>query len=339
MRRTNSICSALCVLVVLCGHVRADDSDSDDTIEKITARKLFLEGRELLNRAQTSEACSALERSRQLHQTLAALLNLGLCYKALGRVVTAHDYYREAEVQATLHGDASRREFAHDEAASLAALRATLTLRIAGAKDTDLEVLVDNKPQPREIWNHPIFLDSGEHRVVVRSQTDQTWESSVMMVDGGKHFVIVPAFAGSPRSTEVPTQVVDTLAPPPPLELEETRPWLTSTRVVALGAGVAGAGALVASLIYAIHAKSTWNDSNSRGCERASNLCSSQGLQLREDARADATRSTVCGIGGGVAVLGGLVLWLVDPARPETRASLSLSISPDAVAAAWSGAL
>jgi Tfp pilus assembly protein PilF len=96
---------------------------------------LFLQGRKLINEGQPAEACIALERSQKLVPTIGTLLNLGMCHSYAGHLATAHDYYRQAEVLATLQRDARRREHAHNEAAALAARRASLTLRIPAAAD------------------------------------------------------------------------------------------------------------------------------------------------------------------------------------------------------------
>src|SRR4051794_28883968 len=70
----------------------AENANSDgETFEAITARKLFLEGRALLERQQFAPACERLERSHKLVPTLGTLLNLGLCHSFSGHLATAHE--------------------------------------------------------------------------------------------------------------------------------------------------------------------------------------------------------------------------------------------------------
>src|SRR5262245_48244210 len=127
--------------------------------ETLSADKLFLEGRALIRQGKPQDACPMLERSHRLQPTLATLLNLGLCHRYSGHLATPHEYYRQAEVKATLENDSKRRDFAHEEAAALSTQRASLTLRISGNQDATLAVRIDDVVQPREVWERPMFID------------------------------------------------------------------------------------------------------------------------------------------------------------------------------------
>jgi len=331
-------------------------SDGDGNSEaSIEARKLFLEGRALLDQGQAHSACELLERSYKLVQALGTLLNLGLCHRYSGRMATAHDYYRQAEVAATLLGDTVRREFAHDEAASIAARRATLTLRISSEATAGLEVLLDEVPKARQLWSRPMFIDAGEHRILVRAPHKEVWQGTVSVTDGGQHLVVIPELG--PQSDEASGSSEPSRRPVPPPrgspELEsrslilmpntrephrDADSMFSTSRVAALSVGGAGVLSLGAGLAYAIAAQVAFDESEERCTElrTAPDRCSATGLQRRDDAHSYAARATVLAVSGGAAVLGGIVIWLLaPPGSPETARSLTYTTDRHGIAAHW----
>ena len=58
-----------------------------------------------------------------------------------------------------------------------------------------------------------------------------------------------------------------------------------------------------------------------------------EGLRLNQDARASATRANLLLIGGGVAVAGGVVLWIIGGPRPVAPV-----VDEDTVGLAFTGA-
>lgn len=318
-----------------------------DSMTALEARRLFLEGRGLLDKGQAGEACVPLERSHKLVPTLGTLLNLGLCHRFAGHLSTAHDYYRAAEVMATLKRDAKRGEFAHNEAAELAPRRASLILRLTGDSDTLREVRLDDTLLPPDAWQQPRFIDAGEHRVSVVSSHDQRWQGTVLVVDGSKHVLVIPAFEASPVEALAPAPKSDE-PPPPPMPALDGKGQVASTtlagedvglstpQVVGLSLGAAGIVALGASLVFTISAKTTYDDSNEMFCGSEAQ-CSPEGLRLRDEAFASATWATVLGISGGVALASGLVLWLWFPSEHSVPAApIALGATRDSVVASWS---
>lgn len=316
---------------------------------ELEAEKLFLEGRALLRDGKSREACELLERSHKLVPTLGTLLNLGLCHRDCGHLSTAHDYYRQAEIKATLAGDTVRREFAHNEAATIASRRATLALRIPDDAGTELDVRIDDAQLPPDAWGRPMFIDAGEHRITVESRGQRTWEGSVVIVDGDKHVVVLPELSPpgmssvkvphselpAPESGHTPepkSSAVALSSPPKP------RTGLGTTRIVALSVGGAGVVALGASAVFAIAAQSSY-DGTTEACRKKpgdTDTCSNSAVRERENAMAHAARSTVFAVAGIAAVAGGVVLWFVGgPSDSESRERVSLSPGGDGLVAAW----
>jgi hypothetical protein len=321
------------------------DGPAAASVDSVTAARLFLEGRALLEQGQPRAACELLERSKRLTTTLGVLLNLGLCHRFSGRLATAHDYYRQAEIMATLENDQQRLEVAHEEAAALSAQRATLTLRISGSPDTPLEVWVDDVSLAREEWEKPRYMDAGDHRISVRSNSHESWQGTMIIVDGKQHVFVIPEFwtkaAGAPPAPEAtaPADVARAataeLVRVPSTRTQAAEPSTLGTGSI-LGLAIAGAGlaALGVSAAYSISAKNDF-DQSSGSCRN--DICDAEGRRLRDDAFDDATRATVLGISGGVALAGGLALWLLSdaPSKPE----LSVFAGRGVLAASVTGAL
>jgi tetratricopeptide (TPR) repeat protein len=332
-------------------HVVLAQASPDEPLDPFLARKLFLEARALLDRDKPQSACELFEESQRLAPTLATLLNLGLCHRRAGRLVTAHDYFRQAEKMATLKGDAERGDEAHDAAAALAAERATLTLRISSADGTVLDVRIDDVPQPREVWERPMFIDAGEHRISVQKGSDRPWQGSVSVVDGSKHMVVIPEL--QPRSAHETPAPPSAPPPPPspsiraepiavgPAPLTDADPGLGTGRVVALSLGGAGIAALGASLFFTLTAKSQHDDAKD-SCKQPDDVCRPEELEERASAIDKADVATVLVISGGAAVAGGLVLWILsapETDRAKAVAPVSVRASPTAVMAEWRGTL
>jgi hypothetical protein len=105
---------------------------------------------------------------------------------------------------------------------------------------------------------------------------------------------------------------------------------LTTLKIVGLATAGAGVAALVLGTVYAISARSTWNDAKDLGCD-GDGVCTTQtGADLVDDAGSKATVATVAVSAGLVLAAGGVALWLFAPSG-ETRMSPAVSIVPGSV--------
>jgi hypothetical protein len=298
------------------------------------AKRLFFEAKKLRDAQQLRAACDTFQRSLTLNPTLGTLLNLGFCQRALGNVVTAHDYYRRAEILATLTGD-KRQEAAHAEAAALAPLRATLWLQLPNANASELEVRIDDVPQPREVWAHPMFIDAGAHTVSIRAADHEPFRDRVRVQNGVRAVLVIPDLQRLPSSPLVaaePAPKPSTMVSPEVLALHQSRQRqqaeLGAMRIAAFGAGGAGVVSLGVGLLFGQLAKNA-NDDSQKYCH---DVCTEQGRMLRETAYSHATRSTVLSIAGGVALASGVALWLLAPAPDVSPGpTLALALSPYAL--------
>ncbi len=109
----------------------------------------------------------------------------------------------------------------------------------------------------------------------------------------------------------------------PSQELEESTHWQPITAAV-LG-GIAVVGAAVGTGM-AVSAKSAYEDSESM-CPN--HVCTTRsGLDLRDEAFASAQAADIAFALAGVALAGGLVVWLTTPAPHEASKAVAIRLSP-----------
>jgi hypothetical protein len=97
---------------------------------------------------------------------------------------------------------------------------------------------------------------------------------------------------------------------------------LGTQRILAIAAGVVGAGGVVAGAVFGVKALSDHSDSQKQ-CQGTA--CSSTGLQDVSDGKNAGNLSTLSFAIGGVALAGGVVLWLTAPSSAPTTGSLGVS--------------
>jgi hypothetical protein len=91
-------------------------------------------------------------------------------------------------------------------------------------------------------------------------------------------------------------------------------------RTLGIVAGGAGAVALTLGAIFGLVAKSD-NDGAADLCPRGNDACAPGASALTDDARSEATVSTIGFVAGGVLLAGGIVLYLTAPSRPSPSAN------------------
>jgi serine/threonine-protein kinase len=90
-------------------------------------------------------------------------------------------------------------------------------------------------------------------------------------------------------------------------------PYWGTQRMLGVGVGVAGLAGIVVGSIYGVKAANKNADSLPHCQPDNSKLCDAQGVALGEDAFGAAAVSTVGFVAGGVALVGGTILFLTAP--------------------------
>jgi hypothetical protein len=108
-------------------------------------------------------------------------------------------------------------------------------------------------------------------------------------------------------------------------------------RTVGLGVGAAGIVGVALGAIFGLGAISTNNDAETH-C-RTSDLCTADGLKLKDSARSKATVSTVFFLVGAAAIGGGAILFLTAPEDGEKPKGISRLRLEPSIGLATSGEL
>jgi len=305
---------------------------------KVAAETLFEEGRKLMAAGKPNEACPKFADSQKLDPSPATLLNLANCYEKTGRTATAWVTYKEAASAANVarRGDllvtAQKRATALEP--NLSKLQVTVSTPVDG-----LEVKRDGTVVGQSELGTAIPVDPGTHTIEASAPKKLAWATQVDVKEPGKTVsVTVPTLQDAPAPPPPPPASSSAAPPPPPPPPASTSaappppppplpPEDGSTRrtigIVLGGAGIVG---LAVGSIFALNAKSKYDDSL-KLCPTDKNLCTPQGVSQRDDARSAGNVATI-GFGVGVAlVAAGAVLWFTAPSASDNKTT-GIQVAP-----------
>jgi hypothetical protein len=296
----------------------------------VAAEALFEEGRSLVAAGKYAEACPKFADSERLGPSVATLLNLANCWERVGRTATAWATYREAASAANAAGRKDYLATAQRRADGLAPKLARLIVTVAqpapGQQVKRDGVLVDSAE-----WSLGIPVDTGPHTVEASAPGRKSWSITVDVAqDGAQSTVGIPPLEEGPPGEPAPvaatpaTAVGPAAAPPSgaatPAPVAESNRGGSQRVAAAVVAGVGVIGLAVGG-VFALGAKSKYNDSLDN-CEKSNpDLCSATGVSQRDDARSAGNVATVfVGVGAAAIVAGG-ILWFT--ARSFTARSFT----------------
>ena len=291
-----------CAIVTSALGARAQTSD------KATAEALFAEGRRLIAEGSVAKACQKFEASQKLDPGVGTLLNLAHCYEQSGRTASAWAQFREAVSLARATGSADREEVARTRADALEKRLARLTITIQGELPPGLEVRRDGaRIDPAEL-GIAIPVDPGTHAVTANAPGRAEFATSVeVQGDGVQAAVSIPALTPASEESAPSSSAVSDVS-------TNGASSQKTLGAIAAGLGIAGLGV---GGYFGLSASSTWDEAKAE-CTDYPYGCGTSGKSLGEDARTQATLSTV-GFGVGLAFLtAGAVLWFsADSGSPE----------------------
>jgi hypothetical protein len=328
VRRSAVVVAATAALLWGVGHARAQGNGSETA-----ATALFDEGRKLMDKGNFAEACPKLAESERLAPSGGTLINLADCYEHTGQTASAWVAWKDAAARANSAGKRDVEQRALKRAAALEAGLARLTIAVSPGSDVaGLQVKRDGDPVGHAEFGLGIPIDPGSHAIEATAPGKTNWSTKVDVAKGQTDarvtvsLVDAPAAPPSSSSSTTPTSTTTTSGPPP----DQPAPSGGSTRKW-IGIGLVGVGVVgvVLGSVFGLQAKSK-NDQalQSQNC-RTSSVCDQQGLNLTNDAKNSATISTIAFAVGGVAVAGGLVLWLTAPSSsPRPAATTGLRVTP-----------
>jgi hypothetical protein len=313
------------VMSVAAGPAHAQPGDAGSIAEQ-----LFNQARDLAKANQWAEACPKFEASLRYDPALGTRLNLATCYEHIGRLASAWSLYRESVDLAKNAGDTKRRDYAQKQADALESRLAKLTISAPARPPAGLVVTRDGTPIDPGALGIALYADAGPHAITASAPGFETFEQTVILVDGKAETLAIPALVAKPAAAaahDSTKPVIDQQVDTP----EPVGPRSRTRAYVALGVGGAGVVAVATGLVFGVKARSTYGDV--KALCGADVVCSPEhypeATRLAHDARARATTSTVLVIGGGAAIVAGAVVFLTAPREPERAAARVVPVPHD----------
>jgi hypothetical protein len=281
-----------------------------------TAQALFDEGLKLKDAGKYGEACPKLASSQKLDPAAGTALQLADCYEKNGQSASAWATYLEAVPLARAGGHPDWADRAKSRAAALEPTLSRLTIVVPPASDVPgLEIERDGVKVDRAQWGEAIPVDPGAHPVIATAPRKQQWSTTVAVApNAARAEVTIPAL--QVEQGDVPHGPGNPPIPDKKPLILEAGPDGSTQRTIGLvvtGVGVVG---LALGGVFGLIAKGTYDDARTH-CT-PDNRCSADGVSGVDKANSQATLSTVAVIGGGVAVVGGLVVYFTAPSAKTT---------------------
>lgn len=297
---------------------------------KVAAEALFEEGRKLIEQDDPARACPKFADSQRLDPSPSTLLNLGSCYEKLGKTASAWATYRGAASAAHALGRQGLVDVAQRHAAAIEPDLARVAIT-PSAPAPEIEITRNGQLVGPGEWDVAVPVDPGVVAVEASAPNKKKWSTTIEVTQRGKTVKLaVPALEDAPP--EPTTTTTSAQMTGPAYDTATLTPgqvaWQKPTALVAGGLGVAG---LVVGTVFVLNAKSKYDDSLEL-CPSDSNVCSPQGVSLRDEARSAGNIATVAYAIGAVSLAAGAVIWLTAPkpkkaVRAPTTAELHVSPS------------
>jgi hypothetical protein len=303
--------------LLLAGLAGAEPSADDRTL----ATALFQEGRALMAKGRTVDACPKLEESHRLDPSGGTILNLALCYEQEGALARSWAEFHEAIAFARRDGRKDREHAAEEHIRALEPRLSKLTIIVPeNARAEGLRIESDGREIAQASWSIAIPVDGGEH--VVRAVAPGKEPFATTIVIGNESDVrsveILP-LAAVPSATVAPgpdaARTVSASTKPAPSAMLGARGEAGSRgggaqRTIAWATGAAGLAQLGVAGYFGLRAFSKHADSNA---DCPDEHCNQLGVDLNGQSQRAADASTVLAITGFATVATGVYLFLTSP--------------------------
>jgi hypothetical protein len=289
-------CLAMLLLLLFPSPAQAD--------ARAEAQALMESGNRAAAREDWPRALQSYEDAYRVFASDKILLNQGTALRALGRYADAANAY-----QAYLDGDAVDPR----KKAEVEGLLEEMDLRVARLR-IELSVPASVRVDGRSVKKGDVVtlrVEPGEHTLVAQPERGRLVERRIV------------ARAGEGSTIELGSQA---FTPPPPAGPAAPRPDVSADAkadgttqrtlgVIALGAGGAG---LVGGVILGVLAADR-NSEAERYCLQKGGSCTTEGVELGDDATGLATGSTIAFLAGAGFAVGGLALIFTAPSGKTAK--------------------
>jgi hypothetical protein len=285
------------------------------------ADRLFKKGKKLLAEKKYPDACAAFEEVDKLDPGIGAKLNVARCFEEWGRLAVAYRWYSDAEKMATESKD-DRATKIKELAEELDANVPRVTIKVPEGADRDIlaTVTLDGKPFPADQLGLEQRVDPGPH--VIEFTLDGKKKKKMAPVERGGSSEIsldIPKDDGKPRPKIKPGGPKDDQPTTDELETDEVVPQPGRTqRIIGVSLVATGGVAVGVAAALTLGARGTYKDALDAHCMGSTSTCDDEGLRITRDARSRANVATIISIGGGAAILGGIVLYLIAPSASSS---------------------
>ncbi|HEX9618697.1 MAG TPA: hypothetical protein VF989_01100 [Polyangiaceae bacterium] len=326
------------VAVAIAGALAATGAAASaraETARAAAAEALFQQAQELFANGQVEEACEKFKASQQIDRELGAQLHLADCYERIGRTASAWAAFLAAAAIAERSGDMERRRIALTRVEALEPQLSYVVLHVPPEHATaGLVTSIGDMQVPPGSWGVAIPVDPGEQRLHAVAPGRAGWTRALVVRAGATKSATLPELEvneGSPEPVaerdRAESSAPDEHAPfmPPPSNVDSEGQARRTFGYVSGSLGLTGIGV---GAFFGYRAKQKLDDSLTH-CPDDPNLCSSRGVELREQARDNALASTIA-FGSGAALIGtGLVLLLLQSDQRDTGLYLAPNASTE----------
>jgi hypothetical protein len=243
---------------------------AQDEAQKEEAKKLFEEGRALMQKAGALDrACDTLGKSYELHKRGDTLLNLAECHRRQGKTATAWRefdeairYAKEVEFQEAIEAAEKLRD---ELAKNLSGLMVEVPKEPPPPEG--LAILLDGKPLPSEQWSQPLFVDPGLHTVSAKAEGHQPFDGSIDVKASGDRAVITVKLEKIPPPPKADPPKPPPPKPPPPPVVED-KPF----PIWAIVVGASGVAMMGVSIGFGVDTLGAGNELDDE-CTEDRDLC------------------------------------------------------------------
>jgi serine/threonine-protein kinase len=322
---------ALCAAVVLGALGAAAPAMAQSN--KVAAEALFEEGRRLMADGKYAEACPKFHDSYALDNAPGTLLNLGNCYEKAGQTASAWATFRDAIGLARAANRNDYVDTATRRAAALEPHLSRLTITVAAPVE-GMVIKRDGTAVASAEVGTAIPVDPGKHTIEASAPGKNPWHNDIdVKPDGDAETLQIPALEDAPAPPQQPQSAQPAPSPaqpaPAPAPLASPPPDNTAhgsgstQRVLGVVLGVVGVAGIGVGTGFFVASRSKYSDSLAF-CRTANpDMCSQQGVDIRNDARSQGNIATV-GVSVGLAALvAGTVLWFTAPSSNKSTGNAS----------------
>lgn len=280
-------------LVVLGAAPRAWADDQAD------AARLFQEGLRLKDQQQWDDARATFARSYALDPAVGTQLNLADCLVHLDQPAEAWRMFEAAAARDTEAGNAARAKFGHEAAAKLLPQLVAIVVRVAEPGAPGLQLAIAGRDVPPAAEVHDVAAP-GPITVEAKAPGRAPYRDTRTAGAGGSlaFDVALPAAA------------------PPPPRVIRARVRTSRWRYLAYALGGVGAAALATGVGLGFKADRDYDAAFDHGCIAGTRpTCDDAGFRRQTDALRLADTGTYVGVGGGVLLVAGVVVFVVAPSH------------------------